>query len=330
MTRFILMPCQTKTCYCPIHTAMISQSSQSIRKITCSQSPKTSTNPFLWNFLVVTSSHEPFCSMHQGPRTCLPNCISQVVDCLLCAPHLRWDGFGRETTLGTWGWKSQNFQSEMAQMELQPTKMMGLSCALDARRDNSARSSWFSGHNNHKFIKKNNQKTNCSSGNKTHLPSHPVSPVLVSTITTYHYHLMNLWFRRFPIGPAWKVLDNHPDVGREAILRQVCMSTPVAKPRYLRHPRRNSSIPGAEERNHGSHATGSTPWPQDSSMTVVSLKMRHFSWHQETPWDEGDCWCHRHQLQHFQTVWFEPPIEPLKMPGLSVPIGSCTTRVIDG
>ena len=121
-----------------------------------------------------------------------------------------------------------------------------------------------------------------------------------------------------------------PDFCREAILRQVCMSTPVAKPRYLRHPRRNSSIPGAEERNHGSHATGSTPWPHDSSMAVVSLKMRHFSWHQETPWDEGDCWCHRHQLQHFQTVWFEPPIEPLKMPGLSVPIGCCTTRVIDG
>jgi hypothetical protein len=42
----------------------------------------------------------------------------------------------------------------MAQMELQPKKMMGLSCALDARRDNSARSSWFSGHDNYKFIKK--------------------------------------------------------------------------------------------------------------------------------------------------------------------------------
>ena len=37
-------------------------------------------------------------------------------------------------------------------------KMMGLSCALDARRDNSARSSWFSGHNNHKFIKKTTDK----------------------------------------------------------------------------------------------------------------------------------------------------------------------------
>ena len=73
--------------------------------------------------------------------------------------RLTWGhGFGPETTLGTWGWKSQNFQSEMAQMELQPKKMMGLSCALDARRDNSARSSWFSGHDNYKFIKKKQPK----------------------------------------------------------------------------------------------------------------------------------------------------------------------------